>query len=69
MWHVGCGMKRRGVASQGTRGGREYRATAPWDRETSRHGVVNHGPTMGSLTTGSRENALNSGTAVRCPQG
>ena len=35
----------------------------------SRHEVVNHGPTMGSLATGSQENALNSGTAVRCPQG
>ena len=37
--------------------------------ETSRQGVANHGPTMESLTTGSRENALNSGTAVRCLQG
>ena len=43
--------------------------TVPWDWETSRHGVVNHGPTMRNLATGSRENALNSGTAVRCPQG
>ena len=38
-------------------------------RKPPRHGVVNHGPTIGCLTTGSRENALNSGKAVRCPQG
>ena len=50
-------------------GDRKRQATAPWDWETSRHGVVNHAPTMGSLTTGSQENALNSRTAVRCPQG
>ena len=31
--------------------------------------MVNHGPINGSLTMGSQENALNSGTAVRCPQG
>ena len=29
------------------------------------HGVVNHGPTMGSLTMGSQENALDKGMAVR----
>ena len=44
-------------------------ATAPWDLETGRHGVGNNGPTMWNLATGSRENALNSGTALRCPQG
>ena len=66
-WHRGMGRRR--VANQGQRGGGESRATAPWDLETSRHGVVKHGPTMGSLARGSRENALNSGTAVRCPQG
>ena len=48
---------------------RKREATAPWDWETSRHGVVKHGPTMGSQTTGIRENALNSVTAGRCHQG
>ena len=38
-------------------------------RETSCHGVVSHEPTMGSLATGSWENAPNSRTAVRCLQG
>ena len=60
----GC---RRG-AQRVRRGGGENRATTPWDWGTSRHGVVNQGPTMGSLATGSREKALNSGTAVSCPQ-
>ena len=50
-------------------GDRKRQASAPCDWETSRHGVVNHGPIMGNLTTGSRENALNSGTTVTCPQG
>ena len=66
-WHSREG-RRRG-AQWGMRGGGESRATTPWDWGTSRHGVVNHGPTMGSLAMGSRENALNSGTAMRCPQG
>ena len=61
-----CGKGERDNAGIGV-GKRQ--ATAPWDSETSRHGVVNHGPTMGSLAAGSPENALNSGTAVRCPQG
>ena len=46
-----------------------YLRRMPYNWETSRHGVVNHGRTMGNLATGSRENALNSGTAVRCLQG
>ena len=50
-------------------GDRKRQATAPWDWETSRYGVVNHRPIMGSLAKGSRENALDSGTAVRCLQG
>ena len=50
-------------------GGRKRQATAPWDWETSRHGVVNHGPTRGSLATGSRKNELNSRRAVRWLQG
>ena len=69
---LGTGRCRDEAAGNGTwegQGGRKRQATAPWDWETSRHGVVNRGPTMGSLATGSRENALNSGTAVRCPQG
>ena len=64
---AGDGMWQRGTRD-GIRG-QKRQATAPWDWEASRHGVVNHGPTMGSLSTGSQENALNSGTAVRCPQG
>ena len=67
MWQRGQGHRR--VANQGKRGGGEKRATAPWVWETSRHGLVNHGPTIGSLATGSQENALISGTALRCPQG
>ena len=62
----------RGVANQsqqGKVGDRKHHTTAPWDWETSRHGVVNHGSTMGSLTRGGRENALNSETIVRCLQG
>ena len=69
---LGTGRCRDEAKGNGTWDGqadRKRQATAPWDWETSRHGVVNHGPTMGNLTTGSRENALNSGTAVRCPQG
>ena len=62
---TGCGI---GEWDMGWKGDRKRQATAPWDWETSRHGVVNHGPTMGNLTTGSQENALNSGTAVRCLQ-
>ena len=62
-------MGRRGVATQGMMGGSKSRATAPWDWQTSCPGVANHGPTMGSLTTRSREKDLDSGTAVRCPQG
>ena len=50
-------------------GVRKGQATAPWDRETSRNRVLNLGPTMESLATGSRKNALISGTALRCPQG
>ena len=66
-WPVtGCGM---GKGTSDGKGDRNSQATAPWDWETSRHGVVNHGPTMGNLTTGSRKNALSSGTAVRCPHG
>ena len=64
---AGDGMWQRG--KRNGMGGRKHQATAPWDQEAGRHGVVNHGPTMGSLATGSRENALNSGMAVRCPQG
>ena len=63
---TGCGKGERDNAGMGD-GARQ--ATAPWDWETSRHGVVNHEPTMGSLATGNGENPLNSGTAVRCPQG
>ena len=66
---AGAGMGQKGIGTWEGQGGQKRQATAPWDWETSRHGVVNHGPTMGNLATGSRENALNSGTAVRCPQG
>ena len=66
---AGDGMWQKGNGTWDGKGGRKRQATAPWDRETSRHGVINYGPTMGSLATGSRENTLNSGTAVRCPQG
>ena len=64
---AGDGMWQRGTRD--VMGGRKRQATAPWDWKASRHGVVSHGPTMGSLATGSRENALNSRTAVTCPQG
>ena len=64
-----CRDEAKGNGTWDGQGDRKRQATAPWDWETSRHGVVNHGPTMGNLTTGSRENALNSRTAVRCPQG
>ena len=68
MWQRGTGRHRvANKEEQGKKGDRKRHTTAPWDWETSHHGVVHHGPTMGSLTTGSRENALNSGTAVRCP--
>ena len=56
----GLGRCRYGAKGNGTwdrKGGPKRQATARWDWETSRHGVVNHGPTMGSLATGSRENA------------
>ena len=56
---------------RGTRdgmGGWKRQATAPGEWEASRHGVVNHGPTMGSLATGSQENALNSGTPDQWPK-
>ena len=71
---TGCGKgeRQRGVANKsehGKMGVKKRQATAPWFWENSRHGVVKHGPIMGSLATGSRENSLNSGTAVRCPQG
>ena len=69
---LGTGRCRDEAKGNGTwdgQGDGKRQATAPWDWETSRHGVVNHGCTMENLTTGSRENALNSGTAVRCPQG
>ena len=61
-----------GMWQRGTRDGigdRKRQATAPSDWETSRHGVVNHGLTMGCLAKGSRENALSSRTAMRRPQG
>ena len=65
------GIGHRRVANQleqGNVGDRKRQARALWDWETSRNRVVNHGPTMGSLTTGIRQNALNSGMAVRCLQ-
>ena len=61
-----CG---KGEGDNAGMGVRRRQVTAPWDWETSRHGVENHGPTMGSLATGNRGNALNSRTAVRCLQG
>ena len=61
--------ERRRGAQRGRTGGGENRATTRWDWGTSRHGVLNHGPTMGSLATGRQENALKFRTAVRCPQG
>ena len=67
MWQRG--MRRFGVANEGTMGGGKRRARAQWDWEASCSGVVNHGPTMGSLAPGSRDNALNSGTSVGCSQG
>ena len=66
---VRCRYGAKGNGTWDGKGGRKRQATAMWDWETSRHGVVNHGPAMGSLATGSPENALNSGTAVRCLQG
>ena len=68
----GLGRCRDVAKRNGTRdgkGGGKRQATAMWDWENSRHRVVNHPPTMGSLATGSRESALNSRTAVRCSQG
>ena len=63
---TGCGKGERDMEL-------DWRPKAPSNSPVgfgaSRHGVVNHGPTMESRATGSRENALNSGTAVRCPQG
>ena len=58
-------MRRRGPRD----GGGRHQATTPWDWETSRHGEANHGPTMASLATGSRENTLDTRTAVRRPLG
>ena len=72
---TGCGNGERDISGLQTKqsrensGNRKPEATAQWDWETSHRGVVNHGPTRGSLTTGSRENALDMETAVRCPQG
>ena len=69
-WQRGTGQ--RGVATKsqlGKMADRKRQATAAWDWETSRHGVVKQGLTMQILTTGGREDALNSGTALRCPQG
>ena len=62
-------MWQKGTGTWDGMGDRKRPATAPWDWETSRHGLVNHGPTMGSLAMGSWEDALHSGTAVRCSQG
>ena len=69
---LGTGRCRDGTKGNRTwdgQGDQKRQATALWDWETCRHGVVNHWPTMGNLNTGSRENALNTGTDVRCPQG
>ena len=66
---AGARMRQMGNGTWDGHGGRKRQATAALDWETSPHGVVNHGPTMGNLTTGSWENPLNSGTVVRCPQG
>ena len=46
---------------------RRRQAIARRDWETSHHGAVKHGPTMGSPTKRSQENAPDSRTAVRCP--
>ena len=46
-----------------------HKETSPWYRATGRYGEVNNRPTMGSLTTGSRENTLDTKTAVRRPPG
>ena len=69
---LGTGRCRDVAKGNGTldgQGDRKRQATALWERETSCHGVVNHGLTMGNLTTGSRENALNSGTAIEVSAG
>ena len=64
---AGAGMRQRGM---GHGKGREAKSAKQQPHRIGKPvGVVNHGPTMGNLATGSRENALNSGTAVRCPQG
>ena len=84
-WENGCGGWERGGmrryeanryggrkairTEQGRTRASKRNATAPWDWEICRHGVGNHGPNMGNLATRSRENYLNSGTTVRCPQG
>ena len=62
---MGCGIGERDMGWEGTP---KAPSNSPVDWETSRHAVVNHGPTMGNLTTGSQENALKSWMAVRCPQ-
>ena len=43
---------------------RKPKKTGPWDCETRCHGQVNHGSPMGSLTRGSRKNALKAGTEL-----
>ena len=75
---TGCGRGERHIAGRRKQRDREIgQQTAsnrpvglanqsPWTRELSAY----HGePTMGSLVTGSPENAQNPGTEVRCPQG
>ena len=70
MCQRGTGHRRAAIRSKyGNTGEQKRQVLAPWDWETSRHGEVNHGPTMGSLTAGSWENILDTGMAVRCPQG
>ena len=50
-------------------GDRKHQAKARWHWETCFHGEVNHERSMGSLTTGSPENILDSETALRRPEG
>ena len=64
-----CRDVAKGNGTRAGKGGQKRQVTAPWDWEISRHGVVNHGPTMESQATGSREDPLNSRMAVRCWQG
>ena len=63
------GGRKAARAGQTRKGSDRNHAIAPWDWEADRQRVGKHGPTRGNLATGSRENALNSRTAVRCPQG